>query len=577
VADALRHVPGITVNRAGSFGGLTDLRVRGAEANQVLVRINGVEVAQPYAGGAVDFSSLLATDVDRIEVLRGPQSGLYGADALAGVVNIITRRGGAPRASASFEGGAFDTWQGTASASGSLGAFDGAAALSYRDTGGINTSPVGDERDADDNLTLLMRTGYELNEALRFDAFGRYLARQSEVDEFDFSGGPNQGLSIDADSFSDVEETDVGGSATLSLLDARWISIASATYSGGQLDGGGPFGPYGYDASRVKLAAQSTFEWIPGDAAGSRHLVTGFVEHEVETYRNSVPFDPSQVPELDREAWAIGMEYRLDLFDNLFLSGIVRRDDNDDFEDATTFRLTAAYLVDSSNTRLHASYGTGVTNPSFFEQFGFTPGQFTGNPALEPEKSSGWDAGVEQRWFDGRVRADLTYFAADLHDEITSVFPTVINASGDSERRGAELVFTAEPVDALSFSAAYTYTDAEDPDGTREVRWPRHMASADLSYRFLDGRAAVNIGVTHGGERLDNDFRRYYLLGFMSEKTPVEAYTVVNLSGSYRVEQWLEVFARVENLFDEHYAELIGYNTPGIAAFGGVRVAWSPR
>jgi len=264
-----------------------------------------------------------------------------------------------------------------------------------------------------------------------------------------------------------------------------------------------------------------------------------------------------------------GAEYRLDLFDALFLRAAVRHDDNDDFDDATTFSLAGSWVLGS--TRPHASYGTGVTNPTFFEQFGFVPGTFVGNPNLTPEKAEGFDVGIEQRFLDDKVLVDVTYFNSTLEDEIVSAFPSIANDIGKSDREGVELSARVD-LGAISFGGSYTYLDADDPDGTEEVRRPKDQASFDVSGRFgPEQRGSFSAGLIYNGEMLDTDYRNYFNNGFVAEKSSLEAYTVVRLSAAYKVTDQFELFGRLENAFDEDYQEAIGYGPPGRAVYGGVR------
>jgi vitamin B12 transporter len=561
-ADALRHVPGVAVNRAGSFGALTQVRVRGAEGNHTLVLIDGVEVAGA-ASGEFDFSSLLAGGIERIEVLRGPQSGIYGANAMAGVVSVMTARGaGAGHVEVSAEAGSFGTTQVGLTARGGTEEVYGALTLTSRQTDGINTSQLGSEKDADDNTALFGRGTVEISDAFSLDGSFRMSDKESDTDGFDFSGGPNHGLSIDSADFSNTEDAQLAAGAQWSLRDGGWVTRLDAAHFEGEMEGG--VDPFGSETTRDKVRLQTTLEL----GVGSAQFLTAFVENEDETYRNTVPFDPSQAPELSRGILGIGLEYRAEVNERLFFSGALRDDDNEGFEDATTYRVTAAYLVGEGSTRLHGSYGTGVTNPTFFEQFGFIPGFFVGNPGLEPEEVTGWDVGVERFVAAGRMSFDITYFDADLENEIVDAFPSIANDAGTSKRSGIELALRGEATDRLSISATYTFTDAQDPDGTEEVRRPENTASLDLTYRLE--RATVYGGVIYNGAMLDDDFRDFFV-NFAAEKSPVDAYTLVNIGAYFDVTERLELYGRVQNLFDEDYEEAIGYNTMGRAAFAGFR------
>ncbi|MEQ9571427.1 MAG: TonB-dependent receptor [Nitratireductor sp.] len=268
-------------------------------------------------------------------------------------------------------------------------------------------------------------------------------------------------------------------------------------------------------------------------------------------------------------------EYRGEFLDQFSVNAALRRDDNDAFSDATTYSLSGAWRIPGIDTRLHASLGTGVTNPTFFEQFGYLPTQFIGNPGLLPEESFGWDVGVEQGFFGGMLIVDLTYFNQDLTNEIATAYdgplPTPVNLDGRSERQGVEVAATVDLFNGFTATASYTYTDATEQavaGGPRlvEVRRPRHSGSLNAAYRFYDNRARVFGEVVVNGEMLDLDFST-----FPSSRVRLKPYTVVNVGGSFRFNETVEGFARIENLFDEEYEDVLGYNSQGLVAFFGLK------
>ena len=567
LADLLRAVPGVSINRAGSFGALTQLRIRGGEANHALVLIDGVEVAS-IGEGAFDLSSLLAENIERVEVLRGPQSGLYGSNALAGVVSVITRGGDGPRLASTLEAGSFGTVSATASATLGKGDTFLAASSQIRSTVGISAAAIGTESDADRNATLHLRGGTRLAPRLRLDGSLRVVDRHTETDGFDFSGGPDQGLAIDDASFSDTSELSAG----LSLLAepaTGWSARLSAAYTAERLTGGiDPAASFGDQGRRLKISGQLTHTFATGSDA--EHTLTLFADHERESYRNTFPADPGQVPAEHRTITGFGGQYRLALFERLFLAGTLRHDANSRFADATTWSLAGAWRA-SPATRLHASWGKGVTNPTFYEQFGYDPGSFVGNPDLRPESARGYDIGVEQR-VGQVVRVDATWFGSTLRDEIVSLYPSVVNDAGLSRRRGVELTLGAR-WDAFRLNASYTWLDAHGAEGEREVRRPEHQASLTADADFGGGqRGNLELGLVYNGRMLDTDFRDYFADGYTSKATPLGAYLIARLAASWRLEPGVVLFGRIENLFDTRYQEAISYGAPGLAAYGGLTV-----
>ena len=259
--------------------------------------------------------------------------------------------------------------------------------------------------------------------------------------------------------------------------------------------------------------------------------------------------------------------YQLSLFERLFLSAGVRYDDNDLFENATTYRATLAYLLKESGTKFKGSYGTGVKNPTLFELFGFTP-TFRGNPNLEPEKGEGWDLGIVQTLFDGRLVLEATYFDQRIDNLIVGAGQTSRNLSGESRAYGVEVAAMLTLVQGLDLHTAYTFTHTRDPEGNELVRRPQHLGSVTVNYRFLEDRANVNLGIIYNGRQSDFAFDE----DFNSSIVRLGAYTLVNLAASYQLTPTVQLFGRIENLLDEDYEEVFTFGTPGRAAYGGVRV-----
>lgn len=566
--DVLREIPGVSVNQGGSFGALTSVRIRGAEGNHVLVLVDGINAAA-IGTGEFDFSSLLANNIDRVEVLRGPQSGLYGSNALAGVINVITKGGDAATFDAALEYGSFDTRFGRAAVTvGDRETFFSASGL-YRETDGFSSAANGTEADGDRNVTLYLRGGARLSEAARLDATLRFVDKQTQTDGFDFTGGPMQGLAIDDDSFTNSQDWSGGAALTLEPIDG-WKTVLSGNYFyRDAVNGFGSLNSSGDRGYRRTLNARTSYGFDTPSFADASHNITLFVEHEREGYRNTFPTDASQIAEQTRTHLGYGAEYRLDLFDSLFLRGAIRHDENDAFADATTFSLSGSWVLGS--TRLHASYGTGVTNPTFFEQFGYIPGSFEGNAALLPEKARGFDIGVEQLLFDDQLLVDVTYFNSHLTDEIIDIYPSVANDFGKSKRQGVE-VSANWHVAGLNIGGTYTYLDATDPDGTEEVRRPNHQASFNISGKFgTDERGTLSAGLIYNGDMVDNDYRNYFANGYLVEKSRLNSYTTVRLAASYRLNEQVELFGRIENALNERYQETLGYATSRRAVYGGVR------
>lgn len=573
--DALRDVPGLAVSRNGPVGAQTQVRIRGAEGNHTLVIIDGVKINNPAAANNADIGDILASDIERIEVLRGPQATLYGSNTIGGVINIITKRGKGPATvSGALEGGSFGTVDGRASLGGGNDKANAYVGVSGLHTGGVNASRFGDEEDGYDNVTLNTRAGVNLTDAIEITGSLRYVDTTLEFDDFaGVESGTNFIIPSDADLEQDTSSLSGRVQGKLTLLDGAWDHIVGfsglRTTNDTFTDGAKTSF---FDADKTIFDYQSNLFFDTPSVADAAHGLTFLVERESESAKSSAAGSPTI------DSTGVAGEYRLTLWDRVFVTGGLRHDFNDRFEDSTSPRVTAAYLHRDTATRLHGSWGEGVQNPTVSELFGFF-GTFIGNPDLRPENSVGWDAGIEQSLFGDRVTADVTYFNNRIQDFISSEFvPALgvsrpINLDGTTKVQGVEVSLSAELADNLILSAAYTYTDSKDPDGAELTRRPQHGASANLNYGFIadeDGRnrANVNLDVSYVGDRDDLVFLSPT---FESARTTLDAYTLVDLAGSYEVVPGLAVIARVENLLDEDYEDVFGFRTPGIGVYGGVR------
>lgn len=590
--DLLRDVPGFAVSQSGSIGAQTQIRVRGSEANQLLVLIDGIEANDPAGNDEFAFQDLTTWDVERIEVVRGPQSALWGSDALAGVVNVITRQPTGKFSAGGFaEAGAYDTFSLGGRISGKvLGARTGLS-LSRLYSGGSNSSRNGPEDDGYQNTTGTLNVAGSPTANLDLGFVGRYTDTTKAFDGTDFGTG----LPADSDNETDVELGYLRAGGTLRLLDDRWtqsLRAAWTTTDTANVDGFGSAGTVAADKYGVYY--QTTWQFTRASPKSAGNSVTLALDHERQEFqqRGAVividPNDPSQDlnpnQDQDQDNTAAVLELLLSPFEHTSISLSGRYDDNSDFDSVGTFRATTAWTAESTGTRVHAAFGTGQKAPTFVERFGFFPDQFVGNPDLKPETSTGWEAGVDQPLWNGRVSLGATYFREDLHDEIngfafdpgTFLF-TAENLDGDSERRGVEVSAEARVTETLRFSGSYTYLDATQPDSltgedTREIRRPRHTASLNGDWRFLDSKANLNVNVTYVGDQDDTFFE--VAPPFGTQTINLDAYYLASVAASYRLTEQASVYARVENLLNEDYENVFGYNTPGIGAYAGIRLSF---
>ncbi|MGA0530702.1 TonB-dependent receptor plug domain-containing protein [Hansschlegelia sp. KR7-227] len=598
VSDVLRELPGVAVNRTGPAGAATAVRIRGSEANQTLVIVDGIRVNDPGTSGEFDFANLLNLEVERVDVLRGPQSALYGSDAIGGVINIVTRKGepGPPRFRASIEGGSFKTMTGTASVSGGTEAYDFLFAGQGFSTRGVSTASRFDavvptrslDHDGYKSGTGLAKVSVRPTEALEFTGVARYTEFDADRDGF---GATSDGYPFAA--AVDNRDTEKGkqffgrAQAKATLLGGAWDHILGLSYTNQDRRSfaGTDLKTYASLGEMTRFDYQTNVRFETQGALPASHVLTFGADHTRDAVKSFTAFPfPADAPNPLRKhidnAALVG-QYQIGFFEKLFVTGSVRRDFNDRFEEATTYRFASAYTFDQTKTKIRGSWGTGVKNPTTFELFGFS-GNYVPNSDLKPERGEGWDVGVDQPIWDDRIVIDATYFQQRVRDLISSETvpdpgdPTgfvnrPINLAGTSKIDGVELGLTLKPINGLTLRSAYTFTDGQDATGATLVRRPTHIASFNANYAFLDDRANVNLGVIYNGRQRD---LAYDAATFARTSVPLKAYTLISLAASYKLHQNAEIYGRVENLFDKNYEEVLTYNTPGRTAYGGLKVSF---
>lgn len=580
---ALRTVPGMSINRSGNRGSITEVRMRGAENNHLLVLIDGIEV-NALANLAFDFADFPIDDVERIEVIRGPQSGIYGSNAHAGVISIVTRSGkGLKRAqfNARVEGGMLGTYSGGFNLRDAVGPVYGSITATGYGSDGYNISHFGSERDGSRAFTGTAKFGVDFNEYFNVEGVVRYGRRSTEGDpqDFDCTFDPitstcppvnpaTYGLVVDGNERTDHEGLAARVGATLKLFDGRWIQTASAKLFDEtltQFSNGMQSSRLG--GTRETFDYKSTSIFDTNFAGGERHTVSFLADHRRENYGASF------LPGADFEKKRLGLaaEYVLDLPTHTTISGALRHDWNDPFEDVTTWRLALSQRLPATASRIHASIGKGITDPDHTEILGFPAFFILPNPNLKPESSIGWDIGLEQSFWNGRLITDVTYFSTDFVDKIQASFvgfdTLYVNQPGTSHRRGVEVAATWNVTDRFSVVASYTYTHARNAFGVAELRRPAHSGSVEATLRSADGRGRATVGADYNDTRTDTRFA--FPANFI---TRIPAATIAWASLAYDVTDKATAFVRVENLLDHKYEEIFSFRAQPFAAYAGLKV-----
>jgi vitamin B12 transporter len=573
LSDLLRDVPGFAVSQAGGPGTQTQIRVRGAEANQLLVLIDGVRANDPALSDEFPYQYALTANIERIEIIRGPQSATWGGDAMAGVINIIRKKDvDAHNIAANVEAGSFSTINASVDGGYSGEVFRVSGGLAYFDSDGTNVARQGTEKDGAENTTANLDVEFDAGDTVILRFSGQLTDATSEFDDIDFFVS---GLPVDADRVTESKQTYLtaearfapqgrafSGSFVINHLDSDNDNYSDGLWSSSTA------------AETLELRLRG------GWSLGENHSINFALEKEdIDfTQRGDASFfgDPNQDQSYDVNGYAL--EYVGKPVKNFTWTLSGRLDDYSDFDDATTWQVAGAYRL-SEGLRLHGSVGTGSKAPTFTERYGFFEDFFIGNPDLKPESSQGWEIGIDSNWQDGRHNLSLTWFDQDLQDEIdgfvfdpeTFMF-TAQNKDSDSKRSGIEAVYDARFGKSWSVGASYTYTDATEKDAAgksvREVRRPKHMASLVANYYFADARGNLNMNLNYNGEQLDVFFSP---TTFTVDRVKIPSYTVVDLAGSWKLTRSLDLTARVSNLFDEEYEEILGFVRPGRAAYVGLR------
>ena len=558
--DALKDVPGLNLVQTGGPGGATSVFIRGANSNQTKVFIDGIDATDP-ATGTFNFEHVLTWDIERLEVVRGPQSGLYGADAIGGVINIITRKGSGPaQLAGSLEGGSFGTLNQNARMSGGAERYNYHFDFAHMHTGDTPVTPPGlvppgrsVEGDAYDNKTFSARFGANLADSLDIGLVARYLDTSLRFTGTDFLGP--EGLQ------STERDQQLFTRATAHLVSFDGIldqtaGLAYTKFNRRDFDPNPPAPqPSFFDGDRQKADWQGDVRLAEGE------VLTLRAEHQRDAITTPTASITDNAGMLQLQS-AFGTRF--------FNAASLRYDSYDTFGGKGTFRIAPVVVIPEADTRLKGSVGTGFKAPTLAQLFqNFPSFNFVGNPNLKPETSIGYDFGFAQALLEERIQLGATYFHNAIENLITvNDTGTSLQNIGKATTYGVESFAAFTPWEPLTLRADYTFLLAKnDATGQELLRRPKHKASLNAAWHVTEA-AVLSATLLYVGPWLDVS-----RLGTVSG-LPVNGYAVVNLAGSHDLGNGVSAYARIDNLFDRHYENPLGFLRPGFGVFAGLRLAF---
>ena len=567
VAGLLRLTPSAAVTSVGPAGSLTEVRLRGAEANHTLLFVDGIKINDPASGDAPRFELLNADLASRIEIVRGPQSALWGSDAIGGVI-AVNGLDDSPGYSASAEGGSFGFMRASASEAVSTGDLNLSGALGWQRAAGIDSfgSPGGD-KDGYGNLSGRLRATLAVSPSLRLGATALALTGQSQFDGYD------PVTFVHTDTRDNSRNALVAGRiwATLGSNDSPWSGHVGASVLGSS--------NRNYLADEPLNRTSGTRRTL--DAQVERTFSTGAVAHrlilaaedERETFaaRDTI-YGGFTDQDRSRDHQALTAEWRAS--DSAFTGDVaVRRDLFNRFKDATSARASLLLNL-GAGFALTGAYAEGISQPTFFDLYGFFPGNFVGNSSLKPESSRGFEAGL--RFSRGPFDLSFTGYRQRLHDEIVDISDpatfllTTVNRTQTSRRSGVEAEAQIRLGDALRLSGNYSLLQATEPDPVSgrqvpELRRPKH--SGAIAADGVVGRWTYGASVAYVGAHLDVSDN--YPFGIVQ----LRSYWLAGARVAFAVRPGLELYVRGSNLLGARYEDSVGYHMEGRGLFAGIRLA----
>ncbi|HYU96329.1 MAG TPA: TonB-dependent receptor [Sphingomicrobium sp.] len=562
ISALLRLTPSAAVATSGPAGSLTEVRIRGAEANHTLLFVDGIKIDDPASGDTPRFEILNADLASRIEVVRGPQSALWGSEAIGGVI-AVNGIDDVPGGRASAEAGSFGLVRASASGAVTTGQAGIAGAVGFQRATGINSVAGPGDRDGYRNLSGRLRGTWRPAPNVEFGASALALSGRTRFDGFDlFTGAHTDTLD------SSRNRLDAGRLwASVGSDSSPWRGQVSGTLLGSSNKNDLDAVPQNRTRGTRRIVSAQLERKLVTGALAHRLIVAGETERETFHARDTA-FGGFTNQDRSRRHESLIAEWRADA-GGIHGDVAVRRDRFNRFRDSTSLR--AALLGElGGGFSLAGAYAEGIAQPTFFDLYGFFPGLYVGNPDLKPESSRGFELSLRYRR--GPVEASLTGYRQRLHDEIVNnaSFTSALNADSTSRRSGIEATVGWRVRDGLRLSANYAYLKATQLDaisGTQrtEVRRPKH--SGAVAVDGVSGPVTYGASLAYVGRHIDNHDT------FPFDRVALGSYWLADARVAYAVRPGIELFARGSNLLDQHYQDVFSYRTEGRGLFAGIRLA----
>lgn len=576
VIEVLREVLGLAVIQNGGPGAASSAFLRGANSEHVLIMLDGVELNDPInPSRSCDLAHFSLENVQQIEILSGPQSMLYGSDALGGVINILTKKGrGKPRLSLSTQGGSLGTIGNTLEFGGSSGTVHYSFGLSQFYTQGISaasTAYAGNrEKDGYKNLSLSGRLGLTLKNNMEADFIFRAVAATTDIDN---GGGP---WGDDPNSIQDYKSIFLRGQFRALLASNRWEQKLGISYIRSSRQHDNPVDEFHlFDAEKgLFKSGVVKIDWQNNIFLQSSNTLTFGAdvareqgESEYTSFSLWGPYE-SNFPRRSADRGGIFLQDQVRIANRLFATAGLRLDYHSCAGWALTYRLAPAYFLEKTQTKLKATFGTGFKSPSLYQLY--APRTFwgpVGNEHLKPEENAGWDIGIEQYFLKGTASAGVTYFRSEFRNLIDFDFSRGYINIGRARTRGVEIYAEAKPNEGLRCRASYTRLEAQDLDsGAALLRRPKEKLTAAFDYSFLKNWE-MRFSTVYTGKRSDKDFS-----GLTAREVILASYWLLDASLSFDLSSHVQLFGRFDNILNAKYETVFGYGTPGFAAYGGFKL-----